>query len=1166
MASTSFSSTTAFPKTNGDNYDVFLSFRGIDTRNSFTDHLYEKLVNAGIRTFKDDEIDRGEELKPEIERAIKSSEASIIVLSENYATSTWCLDELWLILKQRRECNHFVLPVFYDVDPSFIRKQTENFNIKVKTSTRWTDDNVNRWEGALTKVVDLAGLVLSGSETKFIKDIVDTIYNKLDRKAIYLPPNLIGMDARVQEMNYWLKQSDTQFLVICGMAGSGKLTLAQYITYSNWQYFENISIVERIGSRCKEPHDVPQLREQLFNDIIGGKNRRIPGLCQGLFSIQAVLQTKRALVVLDDIVKPSQLDSFLGAGIINKQSKIIITTMEDNLDFWFKSRSLRYQEYRMQLLEDDESLKLLCLHAFGAKIPKKGYEDLAKQVVQYCDGNPLALEVLGSTLRDDSSIHYWKSAVKLLGKDMHHDIYAILKRSYDSLPYDYDRELFLHIACFFVGKDLDYVVKILEPDYSAVSRIKTLMKRCLLYVTPNKKLMMHRLLQEMGRSIVDRESTIPTKRSRVWRNTESVDMLIKGKGSKTMTGLALDMHMLMEDDDFKLRDGSERLQITEMLHSADPLPEMDQLQLLQLNFVNFKHFQRDFPKHLRWLCWVGFIESRMPSSLCMGYMVALDMSYSGLEEFEPPMVLPSLKILNLKSSLYLRKILFISRLPNLESLIVWNCHRLVHICETIEKLASLGLLNMNGCQNLKYSFSLPHSLERLFLKDCNLECTDDFPLTFSDQPFLQYLNLGNGIFELLPTYKHLQTLRVLELSFCSRLRWLLCLPSTLAELYTYYCTSLEKVTFESGRFTLQEFGYEGCSVLSEIEGFIKLVLLNNLDEADLGHLKWLKKYQNHELCLGGDDELMTGRSSHLQMLYEFNIMSISLPDIKDPNMIPEYISESISLSFEVPLCPKNKRLIGLNVMSKYTVSGDDCVWFAKITTTTTDVDLIYNPKVFGKPESGEICVWLSYWPIGSKLNVGDLVTVSILVMNGFEIHECGATLVYTDYEVAYDTLQNNMDPMEVLGGDLSRFQLSTGAYYLCRCDFFELMQVDRLTPGWFSILVVRGWRKTGRPQQSYQSFTELKTVKCNVYWAESSATRSNKISDTHDFSRDLVLFNLNKALFRMNNTKSRKFRVTHGSLSVVLTFKREAYQFKRTWRAAISAIHFAVTVDVMTED
>ncbi|KAI3683270.1 hypothetical protein L1987_83773 [Smallanthus sonchifolius] len=76
-------------------YDVFLSFRGADTRNRFTDHLYNALLDAGFNTFLDDEeIETGEPLKPELESAIKSSRASIIVMSKNYASSTWCLEEL----------------------------------------------------------------------------------------------------------------------------------------------------------------------------------------------------------------------------------------------------------------------------------------------------------------------------------------------------------------------------------------------------------------------------------------------------------------------------------------------------------------------------------------------------------------------------------------------------------------------------------------------------------------------------------------------------------------------------------------------------------------------------------------------------------------------------------------------------------------------------------------------------------------------------------------------------------------------------------------------------------------------------------------------------------------------------------------------------------------
>ncbi|KAL8218058.1 hypothetical protein R6Q57_021431 [Mikania cordata] len=105
--------TMASPGAIATQYDVFLSFRGEDTRHSFTDHLYDALVQAGIRPFRDnDEIDRGQELNLEIAGAIKASEASIVVLSENYATSTWCLEELCLILEQTFSMVHEIFNEF----------------------------------------------------------------------------------------------------------------------------------------------------------------------------------------------------------------------------------------------------------------------------------------------------------------------------------------------------------------------------------------------------------------------------------------------------------------------------------------------------------------------------------------------------------------------------------------------------------------------------------------------------------------------------------------------------------------------------------------------------------------------------------------------------------------------------------------------------------------------------------------------------------------------------------------------------------------------------------------------------------------------------------------------------------------------------------------------
>ncbi|XP_023760973.1 disease resistance protein RPS4 isoform X1 [Lactuca sativa] len=1111
--------------------NVFLSFSGEDTRHSFTDHLYYALRRAGISTFRDEEeIERGEKLMPEIKRIIKESRASVVVFSENYATSTWCLDELVLILEQRTECNHFVLPVFYHVDPSDLRKHTKTFAIEVKASSRWTDHNVNLWKKALKETADLAGMVLSGSEAEFLKEIVDVIYNKLDRREVILPPNITGMATRYDKISMWLNQPNVEFLAICGMGGSGKTTLAKYIYDSNWKTYENMSFVEGIGHKCEVPDGLRMLQEQLLKGILGGKKRKIPSVFEGTWEIKEALQTKRSLIVLDDITEESQLIALLGTGMINAQSKIIITTTRENTNNWFKSKNWRCRDYKMELLNDDESLELLSRHAFGSKVPMEGFEELAVRAIRYCEGNPLALEVLASSLSNNNTILHWKSQLNLLEKEMDSRIQNVLIMSYKSLSFDLEKELFLHIACFFVGVDMDYVVKILEHDYNALSGIKSLSNRCLLSVSPNKKLMMHRLVQEMGKNIVRQESRFPIERSRVWLSGESHKILTKGEGSKSMEGLALDMQML-DKQMFTFKPSNLK---------TDALQKMDRLKLLKLNFVKLTGTYGNFSEDLRWLCWLGSNLRTIPSDLFMGNLVAIDMSYSKLEVFEPPMVLQSLQILNLTHSHDLSEIRNMSMIPHLQTLILWNCRSLTRVSKTIGDLKNLTLLNMTGCKNLCKSvktdldlkastsggkvtkqptFSFPSSLHRLFLNDCNLYCTDSFPLSFSAQQCMEYLNLGYSLFEFLPCYDHLKNLRVLDLTSCSMLKRLPCLPSTLAELYIYYCKSLEEINFQSHRFTLQEFGYEGCISLLEIEGFIKLVPITKLEGNDLGHMKWLKEYQNHEVCLVGDDELTKGRSSCVQMLYEFDIMSTSLPDMEDPNMKSTYVSESSSLSFDMPPPPKNKRLKGVDVTFKYTISSDDdWVWFCKI-NTTNGVDLMYNPKVFGKPELGEVGIWLSYWPIGNTLDIGDKVNVSIAVINGLEVHECGVSLVYTDDKVAEENLENNIEWIEVLGGDLSGFQLSTRAYYLCRRDLFELMEVGRLTAGWFSILVgdtiecteVRGWRKTGRPMQLNPSFTELNFVRCIMHGPESEEiykiaemSKSSIVDKTSEFTSSLL--------------------------------------------------------------
>ena len=89
-------------------YDVFLSFRGGDTRYKFTDHLYHALVAKEIITFRDDkELKRGEPISQELLDAIEKSRIAAIIFSKNYASSTWCLEELAKIIEGYWQCCPF---------------------------------------------------------------------------------------------------------------------------------------------------------------------------------------------------------------------------------------------------------------------------------------------------------------------------------------------------------------------------------------------------------------------------------------------------------------------------------------------------------------------------------------------------------------------------------------------------------------------------------------------------------------------------------------------------------------------------------------------------------------------------------------------------------------------------------------------------------------------------------------------------------------------------------------------------------------------------------------------------------------------------------------------------------------------------------------------------
>ena len=141
-------------------YDAFLSFRGEDTRNNFTDHLYAALDQKGIRTFRDDErLERGKSISTELLNAMEKSKFAIIVLSRNYASSSWCLDELVNIVECKEKTRLTVLPVFHGVDPSNVRNQRASFAEAFAKHEELikNEEKLQLWRAALTQVANLSG-------------------------------------------------------------------------------------------------------------------------------------------------------------------------------------------------------------------------------------------------------------------------------------------------------------------------------------------------------------------------------------------------------------------------------------------------------------------------------------------------------------------------------------------------------------------------------------------------------------------------------------------------------------------------------------------------------------------------------------------------------------------------------------------------------------------------------------------------------------------------------------------------------------------------------------------------------------------------------------------------------------------------------------------------
>uniref|UniRef100_A0A2N9GMV6 TIR domain-containing protein n=1 Tax=Fagus sylvatica TaxID=28930 RepID=A0A2N9GMV6_FAGSY len=695
------------------NYDVFLSFRGEDTRNGFTSHLYKALCQSGFNTFMDNDLKRGEEISEQLFKTIEWSMISIIVFSENYASSSWCLDELVKILECKEKKDQLILPVFYKVNPSEIRNQKGNFGIALAKHEKKFKDNIEKvqtWRRTLTKAATLSGLTYkddcTASESDLIQGVIKWISStKFNQRQLFVAKYPVGIDSHVEAIELLLniEANDVRMVGIHGLPGVGKTTIAKAIYNRIVDYFDGSTFLENVREKLVTNDGIIQLQEQLLSEILGDRHMKVGSISRGINLIKERLSCKKVLLILDDVNKWRKIENLLGkCDWFASGSRVIITSRDRNVLTALGKDPLIYKVKKM---DQCEARELFNLHAFQTDKPEEKYSELVEEILHYANGLPLALVIIGSGLCG-GSIGQWKSALKKFKGIPNKDIQDVLKISYEELD-DSEQEIFLDIACFFKGWYKDDVINILDacnlyPDYS----FPRLIDKCLITINRSDKLSMHDLLQQMGREIVRQESPqMLGKRSRLWFYKDAREVLVGNMGSDKIQGIVL----------------RSPKPVTLQVH-AKAFKRMKNLKLLIVHNVRICEALECLPNGLRLLDWPDY-SFPLPSTFCPQQLFKLNMprSHIRLEKlFKKVFQFENLKDINLNECESITKLPELCT-PNLENLDLSSCKNLVEIHESVGFLDKLQYWNLVYCEKLQIlpSSLMLKSLKIFYLNGCS---------------------------------------------------------------------------------------------------------------------------------------------------------------------------------------------------------------------------------------------------------------------------------------------------------------------------------------------------------------------------------------------------------------------------------------------------------------
>ncbi|XP_030936574.1 TMV resistance protein N-like [Quercus lobata] len=236
----------------------------------------------------------------------------------------------------------------------------------------------------------------------------------------------------------------------------GKTTLARVVYKMISNQFEACSFISNVRE-VYEKYGIVKLQQTLLNDLLILRDIKVKDADDGVSMIKNRLCNKNILLVLDDINELDQLNKlvakhdWLGPG-----SRVIITTRDVHLLMSYKVHDI----YEVEGLSNEEALHLFNSKAFHEEHPLEDYLELCQAFVNYANGLPLAIEVLGSFLYNRRTFE-WKSELDRLKEFPKRKILNVLQLSFDELQ-EIEKEIFLHIAFFSNYINQETIIAILD--------------------------------------------------------------------------------------------------------------------------------------------------------------------------------------------------------------------------------------------------------------------------------------------------------------------------------------------------------------------------------------------------------------------------------------------------------------------------------------------------------------------------------------------------------------------------------------------------------------------------------------------------------------------------------------------------------------------------------